>query len=196
MSCSSPCAGRRDALRALLASAAAAGAWWRVPQAQAATASSAAAPPPAAGWRLQGQARLRLFGFSVYDAALWAPDGFDPAAYEQWPFALELRYLRNFDGRAIAQRSLEEIQRLAPVDTERTQRWLAAMRRAFPDVNAGDRIAGVHLPGQGARFFHNGRERPGIDDAEFAVLFFGIWLSPRTSVPGFRARLLCGGSPP
>ena len=194
MSCSSPCAGRRDAWRALVAAAAAA--LLPVPRAQATAASSAAPPPPAAGWRLRGQARLRLFGFSVYDATLWAPEGFDPAAYEQWPFALELRYLRNFDGRAIAQRSLEEMQRLAPVYRERAQRWLAAMRRAFPDVKAGDRIAGVHLPGRGARFFHNGQERPGIDDAEFAMLFFSIWLSPSTSVPDFRARLLGAGGPP
>ena len=41
--------------------------------------------------------------------------------------------------------------------------------------------AGAALPGTGARFFHNGTLRGEVRDAEFARLFFGIWLSPNTS---------------
>ena len=51
-------------------------------------------------------------------------------------------------------------------------------------------IIGLLLPGQGARFFFNGRASGELAEAEFARLFFGIWLSPRTSEPALREQLL------
>ena len=68
------------------------------------------------------------------------------------------------------------------------------MTRLFPDVRAGDRITGVHRPGTGARFFVNGRLQGELPDADFARLFFGIWLSPRTSEPALREALLGPGA--
>ena len=38
----------------------------------------------------------------------------------------------------------------------------------------------------------NGKPTGEIRDAEFARLFFGIWLSPKTSEPELRAALLAG----
>ena len=64
------------------------------------------------------------------------------------------------------------------------------MKQLFPDVQAGDRITGVHRPGVGARFHVNGRLAGEVRDADFARLFFAIWLSPRTSEPQLRAALL------
>jgi hydroxyacylglutathione hydrolase len=54
----------------------------------------------------------------------------------------------------------------------------------------GDRITALHVPGQAVRFFHNGRATAEVGDAAFADSFFGIWLSPKTSEPKLRARLL------
>jgi hypothetical protein len=68
------------------------------------------------------------------------------------------------------------------------------MTRLFPDVKAGDRITGVHRPGESAAFFVNGRAVGEVREARFASLFFGIWLSPRTSQPALRAALL-GATP-
>ena len=64
------------------------------------------------------------------------------------------------------------------------------MRQIFPDVKEGDRITGVQRPGEAARFFVNGQPRGEVRDAEFTRLFFGIWLSPRTSQPRLREALL------
>ena len=60
----------------------------------------------------------------------------------------------------------------------------------LPDVRSGDRLVGVYLPGQGAVFRSGGRVLGRVDDAEFARLFFGIWLSPQTSEPGLRQALV------
>lgn len=140
--------------------------------------------------QLQGNARLRVWGFEVYDASLWASPGFDAQRFEQHRFALELSYLRSFKGRDIAERSIDEMRGLAPIGPEQATRWLAAMSELFPDVQRGDRITGVHVPGSGARFYLNGRLRGELADEAFSRLFFGIWLSPKTSQPAMRATLL------
>lgn len=142
------------------------------------------------GSRLQGQALLRFFGLQVYQAHLWTRADFRPEQLEQQPLVLELQYLRDFKGSAIAERSLQEMRRSGSVSEERGQRWLSEMQRIFPDVKSGDRIAGVHQPGQGAAFWHNGRPAGRIDDTEFARRFFGIWLAPSTSEPDMRTALL------
>jgi len=142
------------------------------------------------GAALQGQMRFRLWGFDVYDARLWTLPGFSSQGFERQHLALELRYLRGVDADLIAERSLQELRRQATPTPEQAQRWLAEMQRIFPDVKAGDRISGQHLPGQGARFWHNGRLLGQVDDPSFARLFFGIWLAPTTSEPGMRVALL------
>jgi hypothetical protein len=146
-----------------------------------------AALPTAA---LAGQAKLSFWGFEVYQATLWVAPGFKAAAYAEHGFGLELAYLRDFSGADIAKRSLAEMARQAPISADQARRWGDQMRALFPDVKAGERLTGIHQPGAGARFVFNGRVVGEIADAEFARLFFGIWLSPQTSEPKLRLALL------
>jgi hypothetical protein len=140
--------------------------------------------------RLLGEATLRYFGFHVYDIRLWADRATTLARPEASRLALELRYARALDGKQIAARSLQEMQGIGEVPLERGERWLEAMRIIFPDVNKGDRITGLQIPGEAARFWVNGQARGELRDAEFTRLFFGIWLSPRSSQPQLREALL------
>lgn len=139
---------------------------------------------------LAGQAKLTFWGFEVYQASLWVAPGFTAAAYADHGFALELTYLRDFAGADIAKRSLAEMARQAPISDAQARRWGDQMRALFPDVKAGERLTGIHLPGVGARFVFNGQSLGDLADAEFARLFFGIWLSPQTSEPRLRLALL------
>lgn len=141
------------------------------------------------GARLIGQGRLRWLGMTVYDARLWSPA---PAGDDllQQPFGLELEYARAFKGEKIAERSIAEMARIGSFAPDRGQQWLDTMKRVFPDVGPGDRITGVQRSGQEALFFHNGTPRGTLSDAEFTRLFFGIWLSPKTSAPQLREQLL------
>ena len=86
------------------------------------------------------------------------------------------------------------MRRIGSFDDAQAATWLAAMKRLFPDVQAGDRLVGVQRPGQSARFFFNGQRRGEVADADFTRLFFGIWLSPRSSEPRLRAQLLGGAT--
>lgn len=153
------------------------------------------APPPELlrdlpGARLQGQGRLSFLGLHVYDARLWAGNTPVAAGWPAGPLALELAYARSFKGAQIAERSLKEMKRLAEVPEARGDQWLSRMRELFPDVKEGDRIMGLHLPAVGARFFANGQLLGELRDTEFARLFFGIWLSDKTSEPALRDALL------
>ena len=154
------------------------------------TVTTAASHPQLPGSRLQGQGLLRYLGLRVYQARLWTLPNFRATQALEQPLVLELEYLRNLKGAAIAERSLQEMRRVGPIDEAQGQRWLAEMQRLFPDVQAGDRVSGVLLPGQGARFWLNQKLLGQIDEPQFARLFFGIWLAPATSEPDLRTALL------
>lgn len=139
--------------------------------------------------------RLRVWGFEVYDARLWTPRGFKHTQSTQFPFALELQYLRKLEGAAIASRTVEEMRRVGSFTDAQAQTWLVAMREIFPNVSSGERITGINLPGEGAEFWVNGQRVGAVKDVNFARLFFGVWLDERTSEPKMRAQLLQGLQP-
>ena len=141
-----------------------------------------------------GSGRLSVWGFQVYDAQLWAQPEFRVANIDRLPLALELSYLRAFKAEEIAERSIKEMRRGKPVSDAQAARWTADLLRVIPDVRTGDRVMGVHKPGVGASFWVNGRSTGDVQDAEFARLFFGIWLSPNTSEPKLRDALLAGAA--
>jgi hypothetical protein len=143
---------------------------------------------------LTGTARLSVFGFQVYDARLWTSAGFTRDSYASHPFALELAYLRDFEGAEIAKRSLKEMQGVEAFTAEQGRQWLAEMTRLFPNVKKGDRLTGIYRPGTGVAFLYNDRPTGEVRDADFARVFMGIWLSPRTSEPAMRERLLAGAA--
>jgi hypothetical protein len=157
----------------------------------------AAAAPPWADpqWVAAGEARLTVWGFAVYDARLWVAPAFSQAAWERHAFVLELTYLRELRGQAIADRSIEEMQQQQPIPPEQAARWREQLRALIPDVRPQDRIAGIHRPGRAAILYVNGARLGEIAEPEFVSRFFGIWLSPRTSQPAMRTSLLKGAAP-
>ena len=159
-----------------------------------ASADLAAAPPELADHlssaRLWGSATMRSFGLRIYDARLWVGGEFAPSPYAAQAFALELRYARTLAGADIASRSLDEMARIGSFSPQQGRAWRVALVQALPDVVAGDRMTGIHQPLGPSRFFHNGRATQAIAGADFARLFFGIWLAPQSSEPALRAQLL------
>lgn len=149
-----------------------------------------------ASWREQlptaelvGEGTLRYFGLRIYDARLWSAAGdFDP----QQPFALELTYHRSISRDALVETSMDELRRLADASISEAQLldWQTQMNQAFVDVEPGQRITGVFLPGDGARFYAGDRLQHEVPDTRFARAFFDIWLDPRSRDRGLRARLL------
>ncbi len=167
--------------------------------ARAALADTGASPttaPPAdvaralAGARLAGEGELRYFGLRIYAARLWVGPQFDADRFDAYPLALELTYHRAFSGEAIANRSIEEIERQQALPAAQSDRWRLALSALIPDVRAGDRLTGVFEPERGLVLSRDGRTLGAIADLELARRFIGIWLAAGTSEPALRRRLL------
>lgn len=141
----------------------------------------------APGLTMQGGGEMTFFGLSIYNGYYWSAErGFSLDR----PFALDLQYQRRFDGRRIAERSVDEIEKLGFGTVAERKHWGDEMARIFPNVAKGDRLTGLYVPPGPVRYFHNGKPIGEIADPGFARAFFGIWLDPRTSRADLRKKLL------
>ena len=138
-------------------------------------------------WQRWGSGEMSWFGHRLYRATLWV--GGAAATIDAAPHALTLEYRRAIDRERLVSTSLDEMQRLGASEAQ-LLRWGKALRQLFPAVREGETITGVHVPGVGARFYHQSRHLGDIDDADFARFFFAIWLDPRTRASELRTALL------
>lgn len=136
-------------------------------------------------WQRWGHGEFTWFGLTIYRATLWVA-GDDP---QRSPHALKLEYERAIPAERLVRSSIDEMRRLGAGEAA-LARWQLQLRQVFPDVRKGDVITGVHVPGVGARFYHQDRHQGDIEDPEFAARFFAIWLDPRSRDPELRASLL------
>ncbi len=144
---------------------------------------------------LAGQGSYSYFGMKIYDAQLWVgAHGYQASAPEANKFVLELHYARQLNGQKIAQASVDQMKQIGAGTPEQRQAWLVRMNRLFPDVKAGTRLGGVFLPGQGARFYLDGRLLDEVPDPAFAHAFFAIWLAPASTAQRLRDALLAGAA--
>jgi hypothetical protein len=144
---------------------------------------------PDARWSRTGEARLRKFLIHIYDAELWSAG---PRWSPDAPYALAITYARDIGSDELVARTQAELERMGRWDAADEARWRDELERAFPDVRPGDRLVGVHLPGQPLRFYYNGKLYSEIQEPRLARVFFGLWLDPHTSEPEMRRRLLGG----
>ena len=143
-------------------------------------------------YRLVGKSRLTFWGVQVYDANLWATPTLKANNLSSQSFALELIYLRDFESKKIADKSISEMRRSATITDAQAKAWTLELMRVIPDIKKGDRVLGENRPDVGTVFRVNGQLSGEIRDVEFARLFFGIWLSPQTSEPAMRSALMAG----
>ena len=146
--------------------------------------------------RLAGQGVFTYFGLSIYTAQLWVgPKGYRPAAKDAAPYVLDLRYARELDGRRIAEASAAQMEKIGAGSAAQRAAWLERMQAIFPDVREGSRLSGLFLPGEGVRFYRDGKPLATVADPAFAQAFFGIWLDSATTAPKLREALLRDAAP-
>lgn len=145
--------------------------------------------------RLVGQQRFTYWGFDVYDARLWASAPFSPDDWAKQVLVLELRYLRDFKGTDIAQRSIDEMQGQRPLSNSQHTSWSATLQALIPNVRVGEHITGIYTPDKGMQLLHQDRLLGELRDADLAQRFMGIWLAPETSQRKLREHLLAGAQP-
>jgi hypothetical protein len=136
-----------------------------------------------------GGGDLTWFGLRIYRATLWSAS--KPVDLTQ-PFALQLHYYRDISRQRLVGTSIDEIRRLsrAPIADTTLKRWEAQLLAAFVDVNAGDELTGVYLPGHGMQLYDRQRLLAELDDDALARAFFDIWLNPQSRDQKLRQRLM------
>lgn len=160
----------------------------------------AALPAPVArdGYALRevGSGRLKWLGFGIYDASLWSSDGrYGAGAGARTleagrTLALSLWYQRRFTRDELIGITTGEWDRLALGSPADRARWTDALRRTWRDVDRGDNLTAVVVPGVETRFYDEDRLLGRIDDPAFGPAFLSIWLHERSAVADLRARLL------
>jgi len=119
-----------------------------------------------------GQADMRWLMFPLYRVTLKTPDGrYQP---ERMPLITATG---------------QQWQRLG-VDGATRAKWLKSLRDIWPSVKRGESLTlKVDKAGKGY-FLHNGKVIGELKDKQFSRRFLDIWLSPKTSQPGLRQRLI------
>ena len=140
-----------------------------------------------AGLKLVGQAQMRWLMFPLYRVSLKTADG----RYQenQYPQMLDILYLRTIDKQDLLAATDNQWNRLGVPQAKR-KLWISQLGKLWPTIKKGDRLAFQVNPDGYNYFIYNGKRIGGVADKQFGKSFLDIWLSPKTSQPGIRQRLI------
>lgn len=139
--------------------------------------------------KVVGQAEMRWLMFPLYRITLKTIDG----RYQEnrYPQMLDILYLRNIDKQDLLTATDSEWKGLGFPLAQRKE-WIRQLGNLWPSIKRGDRLA-FHIDSTGQNYFIlNKKKIGGIADKQFGQSFLAIWLSPKTSRPRIRQRLLAG----
>ena len=140
-----------------------------------------------------GTGMLRWFGFDIYEASLWTPDGTFANTYADEPVAFSLLYRRGFSRERLIDITRTAWQELALANDEQQERWARALASIWVDVRKGSNMTTFVLPSGETRFYSADRFLGRIEDPAFGPAFLRIWLDARVAGTGLgelRAKLL------
>ena len=137
-----------------------------------------------------GRGELTWFGFSVYEASLWTKNGKFMGLGNSVPIALAITYQRSIDSEDLANRTIEEWERLGIFQKEQLHFWQQKLKQIWPDVKSGDTITTLVTSENITRFYYNDNLLAVLDDPAFGTALLSIWLDPSTSEPELRKQLI------
>jgi hypothetical protein len=157
-----------------------------------ATAKPLPQPVQQADYQLQrvGAGQLSWLGRPVYQASLWTPGGRFDGYVRGSPVALSLWYQRDFSRDELLRITSTAWRLMGAVPPEQRDRWLQSLRSFWSDVDPGDNVTTVVMPGRFTRFYNHMEYMGQVDDPEFGPAFLSIWLDPRSVVGDLRVQLL------
>ncbi|HMO04609.1 MAG TPA: chalcone isomerase family protein [Kiritimatiellia bacterium] len=130
--------------------------------------------------------------FKVYHAALYLPPGSGPEdALADAPRHLEIHYLRNISREDFIKAADDMLTaQHAPEVIRSIQAGIDQINALYRDVKKGDRYALTYQPGIGTTLTFNGEVQGVIEGADFARIYFSIWLGENNPYQEFRDRLV------
>jgi len=122
-----------------------------------------------------GTSRFRKFGFTIYHATLWAPNGVYDA---NKPYALAITYNRDLDKGTLLDAITDDIKLQNAADAPTQAAWRDQLDGIITEVKENDTLIGVFVPGEKSALIRNCQVLGAIDDMALTKAFFSIWLGP------------------
>lgn len=138
-------------------------------------------------WRKVGAGQYRVLFTTIYDIALYTPDGRYDA---RTPHALSIRYDMAFSADEINERSLDEMNRTGGVSDGELQQYQKQLGKLMPSVEQGDILTAVFVPTKEMRLYKNAQPQGRTVHTSLIEAFAGIWLAGDTNAPDLRSDLL------
>ena len=129
---------------------------------------------------------------ALYDAALYlAEDGQPGKALQDVPKRIEVFYRVNAKAERFNRAGQKVLEKnFAGAELEAVRDRLKQMESWYPDARKGDRCAIQYIPGTGTELTHNDMSLGVVPGADFARLYFSIWLGDQPASKGLRNDLL------
>lgn len=130
--------------------------------------------------------------FNVYVAAFYqeADSGPEQALADR-PRHLEIEYLRDISKEAFIDAAEDMLSKQhSPAAIAAVRDGISGINKLYQDVKKGDRYALTYRPGSGTELTFNGQSQGIIPGAEFARIYFTIWLGEKHPYQSFRDRLV------
>jgi hypothetical protein len=140
--------------------------------------------------RKVGEAKLTVMFWDVYESSLYTQTG--QYAPNDRPLRLDIRYLRNIRGEDLIKQTRKE-WRAQGLNHPQQEAWLERLAALWPDVSENDVISLLVDEQNVAHFSLNGKPLGTVEDPAFTQQFAAIWLSPDTTRPELRAKLIGQG---
>ena len=134
---------------------------------------------------LVGKAKFSVLFWDIYDSALFSVSG-DYQAQNAYLF--EINYLRDISKKDLIERTIEQWQHIGVAEQDYAP-YLTQLEALWPDISKGDQLA-MWFNGDITAFYFNQKLQGQIEGQEFSEMFVNIWLSPQTSQPKLRKKLL------
>jgi hypothetical protein len=130
--------------------------------------------------------------FNVYVAAFYQLPSSGPAdVLADKPRHLEIEYLRDLSKASFldaAEDMLAKQHDRATIESIRD--GITEINKLYQDVKKGDRYALTYIPGRGTELLFNGESKGIVPGADFARIYFTIWLGEKHPYQGFRDKLV------
>jgi len=130
--------------------------------------------------------------FKVHAAAFYQEASRGPSdVFGDRPRHLEVHYLRNISRDAFIDAAEDMLAKQhSAAEIASIREGIQQINTLYQDVKTGDRYALTYTPGAGTELFFNGQSKGVIPGAEFARIYFSIWLGPKHPYQDFRDRLV------
>lgn len=134
-----------------------------------------------------GQAKFTFLFWDIYNSTLYTKSGSFEGSHKQGVI-YNIEYLRDITSADLIKATKEQWQHLK-VNESQYKTFLPKLKLIWPDIKAGDSLT-LHVMDGVSVFYFNDEKVGTIGEKEFGKLFLDIWLSPDTSEPKLRKKLL------